>query len=56
MIGQSKMKERLADMTPSRMLLDVNVSPQKKERKKRYNKHLILRWYHTLQVKFDLLI
>jgi hypothetical protein len=35
MIGQSKMNERLHDMTPNEMLLDVSVSAQKKEKKKR---------------------
>jgi hypothetical protein len=30
MIGRSKMNERLADMTPRGMMLDVCVSPMKK--------------------------
>jgi len=30
MIGRSKMTERLPDMTPIRMLLDVSVSPKNK--------------------------
>ena len=30
MIGRSKMNQRLNDMTPNRMLLDVRVSPKKK--------------------------
>ena len=38
MMGWSKMNERLHDMTPNWMLLDVGVSPKKK----RNNTHLIL--------------
>jgi hypothetical protein len=38
MMGWSKMNERLHDITPNWMLLDVGVSPKKK----RNNTHLIL--------------
>jgi hypothetical protein len=31
MIGQSKMNERLHDVTPNEMFLDVSVSPKKKK-------------------------
>jgi hypothetical protein len=41
-IGWPKRNERLPDMTPNRILLDVNVSPKEKNVKKRYNKHLSL--------------
>ena len=30
MIGRSKMNERLYDMTPNRIFLDIDVSPKKK--------------------------
>jgi hypothetical protein len=33
MIEQSKMNERLHNITPSRMLLDVGISPKKKRKK-----------------------
>ena len=39
MIGQSNTNERLHEMTPNRMLLDVSVLPKKRFK---YNKHLIL--------------
>ena len=45
MIGQLKMNERLTDMTPDGLLLDVNINCQRKKckkKKKRYNKHQIL--------------
>jgi hypothetical protein len=42
-IGWPKRNERLPDMTPNRILLDVNVSPKEKNVKKRYNKHLNLK-------------
>ena len=35
MIEWSKMNERLPDMTPNRMLLDVNVQPKNKCNKKK---------------------
>ena len=35
MIGRSKMNDRLHDMTPSGMLLDVSVSSKKKRRKRK---------------------
>jgi len=33
MIGQSQMNERLPDLIPNGMLLDVSVSPEKKGKK-----------------------
>jgi len=42
MIGGSKLNERLPNLTPHRMLLDISVVPKKKKMKNRYNKHLIL--------------
>jgi len=52
MIGQSKMSERLHDMTQYRMFLDLSVLPKKKKEQIWYNKHLILiigRLYHCIQ-------
>ena len=33
MIGQSKINERLHNMTPNRMLIDVSAYPKKKSKK-----------------------
>ena len=41
MIGRSKMNERLHDMTPNGILLDVSVSPKNQNENKIYNKLLI---------------
>ena len=38
MIGQLKMNERLTDMTPDGLLLDVNINCQRKKSKKKKKK------------------
>ena len=42
MIGQSKMNERLDDVTPNEILLDLSISLKKRKKKNRYNKNLLL--------------